>query len=90
MNLDNKNPKEIQQEIFSEIQKGSDIEKIKTELREKGQHPEAYYFITENEHTKIMEEPKSAAGHTTGWQVFVAIIAIIIMVIKIARCSSKM
>ena len=90
MNLDNKTPKEIQQEIFSEIQKGTNIEKIKTALREQGHHPEAYYFTSEKEHTTILEAPKAAAGHTSGWQVFLAIVAIIIMVIRIARCSSKM
>jgi hypothetical protein len=90
MELENKNQKEIQQEIFAEIKKGTNIEKLKAELKEKGLHPEGYYFIAESEHTKIMAEPKIGAGHTTGWQIFVAIIAIIVMVIKIARCSNRM
>ncbi len=90
MNLESKSPNEIQQEIFGEIRNGTSIEKLKAELKEKGLHPEGYYFATETEHNKVMEEPKTAAGQMSGWQIFIGIVAVLVLVLRIARCSSKM
>lgn len=90
MNIENKTPKEIQQLLFEEIRNGADIEKLRVELKEKGLHPEGFYFTTEAEHTKVMEEPRSPAGQLSGWQIFAGIITIVVLIIKVARCSSKM
>ena len=89
MELENKDQKEIQQAIFSEIQKGTPVETIKNELREKGLHPEAYYFTTESQHNVVMDAP-SSSSNVSGWQVFLVIVSLLVLVIRIARCSNRM
>lgn len=90
MDIENKNPKEIQELIFAEIRNGASIEALKNELREKGLHPEGYYFTTEAEHQAILEEPRTPAGQVSGWQIALTIVTLIILVFRIARCSSRM
>ena len=89
MEFENKTQKEIQQLIFSEIQKGVPIDSIKNELRGKGLHPEAYYFTTESQHNVVMDTPP-ASSNVSGWQVFLVIVSLIVLVIRIARCSNRM
>jgi hypothetical protein len=90
MNIDNLSPKEIQEQIFVEIGKGTNVEIIKTALKDKGQNPEGYYFTTAAKHNEVINAPKEPAGQMSGLQIFGMIISIIFIIIRIARCSSKM
>lgn len=90
MEIANKNSKEIQSEIFAEIRKGTSVEALKAELKKKGHHPEGYYFTNEEQHIKMLAEPKAPAGHLTSGQIVWGIVIVLILIIRIARCSSRM
>ena len=88
MNIENKNPKAIQEEIYKEINAGADPVKLKQELKAQGVPVEAYYFTT-GQDLVTMQEPPSSSG-VSGWQVFLTIVSLLILIFRIARCSSRM
>jgi|GEM_PF-5492216 len=85
--------REIQQRIFEEIGNGTNVVALKQELKEKGVPVEGYYFTTEAQYQSeksFSAEPASAASSVSGKQVFWTILTIVIVIFKIARCSSRM
>jgi hypothetical protein len=91
MQLTGKTTNEIQQEIFDAIKNGEDINKLKEEISAAGFKPEGFYFTGETAHRIAMETPRSAAGGgVSGWQVFLTIVSVLVLVLRIARCSNRM
>ncbi len=88
MNLDNKNSEVIQKEIYTAIANGADIDSLKAEIKAKGLHPEGYYFTTELERNKVMNEPISTSNNVSPMRVIWLVISIIILIVKIVRCSN--
>jgi hypothetical protein len=95
METENKNPKEIQQEIFDQISKGANPVELKELLRKKGVPVEGYYFVSEAAHKRQIETPpqygvsQQAGGGASAWQIFVAILSVVLLIFRIARCSSR-
>ncbi len=85
-----KTPEEIQQLIYAEISSGADKELLKSHLRQQGINTEGYYFTTEAERNAILMEPKVSDNGITAKQVLLAILTIVVVVLKIARCSRNM
>ena len=91
MELTGKSPKEIQQQIFDEIKKGTGADVLAAELKHNGLHPEGYYFTTEESHQALLEEPKtSAASGVSGKQIFWFSLSLIFIIIKVVRCNMIM
>jgi len=94
MHLYNQTPQQIQQQIFDEIKKGANIHALKHELKESGIPPEAYYFTTQEEHnTEIATDGFSSTEQPatrSTWQIILLVISIIVLIVRVARCSSRM
>lgn len=90
MHLQNQSNQEIQAQIFAEVEKGTNIEIIKAELKDAGKNPEGYYFTTAAKHNQVIEAPKEPAGQLSSMQIIGGIITVIILIIKVARCSNQM
>jgi hypothetical protein len=90
MDLANKNSEEIQQEIFKEIAKGTNIESLKAEIKQKGLHPEGFYFMSEQQRNIVKDQPIERGGHLTTSQIIWGVITVVLIIFRIARCSSKM
>lgn len=90
MDITGKTQQEIQQLIFEELKAGKTTDSIKAKLIENGQKPEGYYFTSQEDYNRVIEEPKTAAGQLSGWQIFWGIVVVIIMILRIARCSNRM
>ncbi len=90
MNPAGLSPKEIQQQIFDEIASGTHPQTLKENLRQQGVPVEGYYFTTEAKHTEEVLPPAEPSSPVTGWQVFWTIVTVLILILKIARCSNSM
>jgi hypothetical protein len=90
MTIENKTPKEIQAEIYFEIGRGVNREQLKAELKDQGLLTEAYYFTTEKEQLVSIEELKTPSSAMSTKQILWAILVLVILVFRIARCSSRM
>jgi hypothetical protein len=88
MNLDNKNSEEIQKEIYTAIANGVHIDSLKAEIKAKGLHPEGYYFTTEVERNRVMDEPIGSSSNVSPMRIVWLVISIIILIVKIVRCSN--
>ena len=96
MEIEDKSPKEIQQEIFDQIAKGANPGELKELLRRKGVPVEGYYFTSENAHNTELEQSRlnsgsgaSTSGGASGAQIFFAILSVVILIFRIARCTSR-
>jgi hypothetical protein len=89
MHLENQSNVEIQAQIFAEVEKGTNIEIIKAELRDVGKNPEGYYFTTAAKHNAVIQAPKEPAGQLTTIQIISGIITVLFLIIRIARCSNR-
>ena len=90
MELTGKTPKEIQQQIFDEISKGTSADVLAAELKHNGLHPEGYYFTTKESHHAALEQPKEPAGAVSGKQIFWFSLSLIFIIIKVVRCNMLM
>jgi len=90
MNIEGLKPKEIQERIFEEIAKGANPDTLKMDLKAKGVPVEGYYFSTKTAHEQEVSLPAEPAGQLTGWQIFWGVVTVIVLVLRIARCSSRM
>lgn len=88
MQLDNKNSEDIQKEIFAAIASGANIENLKAEIKAKGLHPEGYYFTTEVERNRVLDEPISTSSDVSPMRIIWLVISIIILIVKIVRCNN--
>jgi hypothetical protein len=90
MNTENLTPKQIQEVIFAEIEKGTAIDIIKATLKQQGKNPEGYYFTTAAKHNQTVNAPKEPASKISGMQVFWIVLSIVFLLIRVARCNSRM
>lgn len=90
MTIENKTPKEIQDEIYSEIERGTNKEQLKTNLKNQGLVTEAYYFTTKKEQEISIEEASTPSSAISTRQLLWGILIIVILVFRIVRCSNRM
>ena len=88
MQLDNKNAEDIQKEIYAAIASGANIDELKAAIKAKGLHPEGYYFTTEVERNRVMDEPIHTSSDVSPMRIIWLVISIIILIVKIVRCNS--
>jgi hypothetical protein len=90
INVENKTPQEIQQLIYVEIKNGADKEELKSFLQKQGIATEGYYFTTEEERNAILTQPKVSDSGVTTKQILLGILTLVVVIIRIARCSRNM
>lgn len=98
MNIANKTPFEVQQEIYTAIQNGENIDSLKQEVKDHGYHPEGFYFVSQAQQQSIFDgddlknystSNSSSSGMST-WRVIWLVLSVLVMIFRIARCSSRM
>ena len=90
MNVTGLSTKEIKQQIFDEIDRGTHPQTLKESLRQQVVLVEGYYFTTRAKHSEVLLPPSKSTLPVRGLQVFWSIVTVFIIILRIAKCSSSM